>query len=255
MKQQLTNIPPQFDLKFLLVGSSGVGKTHLCATYTQGPVHFYMTDPGGQKTLYKLNQNRPESSPISIDIFSHKDSFSNIWKQLQIDAKAGFFEEMFEKKGLVVLPDSLTTISNIITEEVAKKNGRSLTDSSRPLRIQDWGVISGWLKELISTINDLPCAVVSTAHLHVDVNEEGAVIGRWPFIQGRFKYVMSSMYDEVYLLERRNADHIIYFKEKSLFEAKTRTFTETSVKNVTMDDIADAYLLGKKLKEVTPDKK
>ncbi len=245
MKLPLTETNKAFDLKFLLVGASGVGKTHLCATYTGGPIHFYMTDPGGHKTLHKLNKNRPECSPITIDSFNFRNqSFQEIWKLLQKDAKEGFFERMAEQRGLVVLPDSFTTLSMIATDEIAKKHGRSLTNLATAMRIQDWGVLGAWMKEFVAVINDLPCAAVSTAHIHIDTDENGNVTGRAPLISGRLKYTMGSFFDEVYLIERRGANQILHFKEVNKFEAKTRTFTEKSVKNVTLDQIAQAYLTG-----------
>ncbi len=248
-KPPLENKAPKFDLKFLLVGSSGVGKTHFCATYTKGPIHFYMTDPGGEKTLYKLNKNRPSCSPITINTFNFRNqSFQEIWKLLQKDAKEGFFDQMFENNGLVILPDSFTTLSMIATDEIAKKHGRSMTDITRVMRIQDWGVLGAWMKEMVAIINDLPCAAVSTAHIHTDLNESGAVTGRAPLISGRLKYTMGSFFDEVYLMERRGDNHILHFKETNHFEAKTRTFTAKSVKNTTMDEIAEAYLSGAQLK-------
>ena len=251
MKTQLTETDLKFDLKFLLVGASGVGKTHLCGTYTKGPIHFYSTDPGGEKTLFKLLKGRPDHAPITIDKFNiNEQTYQDFWKKLQEDAKDGFFDQMSEQQGLVVLPDSLTTLSMMALESVAKKHKRDLTNLDKIMRIQDWGVLGAWLKELISAINTIPCAIASTAHLHIDTDENGAVIARSPLIQGKLRYTMGLFYDEVYLLERRGKDHIIYMKEHKMFEAKTRTFPDDSIKNITLDNIADAYLQGKALKEV-----
>ncbi len=250
-KTPLTTTDPKFDLKFLLVGGSGSGKTHLCGTYTQGPVHFYMIDPGGEKTLRKLLPGRPAISPITIEYFSLQDHhFTDIWKQLQADAKAGFFEELASQNGLLVLPDSLTTLSIMITRDIAKKHNRDLksADKNKIMRIQDWGVLGAYLRELISVINDLPCAVAATAHLHNDTDSQGSIIGRAPLVSGNLKYTMGLFFDEVYLLENKGNNRNIHFKETNHFQAKTRTFTDKTVKNVTMDDIATAYLSGEQLK-------
>ena len=53
-KQKLTERKRKFDLKFLLTGNSGSGKTHFTATYTKGPIHYYMFDRGGEKTVEKI---------------------------------------------------------------------------------------------------------------------------------------------------------------------------------------------------------
>lgn len=240
--------PDRFDLKFLLVGDSGAGKTHFCGTYTLGPVHFYMCDPGGEKTLKKLIPDRPKEFPITITSFSPRsNTFSELWKTLQADEKAGFFKKMHDKSGLIVLPDSLTSCNDMIMREVAKKGGRTLTDESKPMRIQDWGMLIQWLKELVSLINDLPCAVASTAHLQTETDASGAIIKRYPAVNGRYAATMGSQFDEVYLLETFNKKRRIYFTEKNLFSAKSRSFSCHMLEDITMDKLATAYLEGNTL--------
>lgn len=245
MKTPLQNKPPQFDLKFLLVGNSGSGKTHFAGTYTSGPVHFYMLDPGGEKTLYKLNKDRKPGCEITIDSFSPRnDKYTTFWKQLQRDEKDGFFAEMSERKGLIVLPDSLTTANDMIVEETARKNGRSLTNTDKAMRIQDWGVASQWMKELVGVINDLPCAVVAIAHLVTDYDDEGAVAARYPSVTGKFSRTMGRYFDEIYLLETMGSKRKVVFTEKGKFQASSRIFQCKDASNITMQDLADAYMNG-----------
>lgn len=245
MKTPLLKKPPTFDLKFLLVGNSGAGKTHFCGTYTQGPVHFYMLDPGGEKTLYKLLSGRKDGCEITVDKFSPREQkYTDFWKQLQKDEKAGFFQEMAERKGLIVLPDSLTTANDMVVEETAKKNGRSLTSSDKPMRIQDWGVASQWMKELVGVINDLPCAVAALAHLTTDFDSEGAVAARYPSVTGKFSRNMGRYFDEIYLLETSGSKRKVVFTEKGKFQASSRTFAVKSAADITMDELATAYLNG-----------
>lgn len=247
-KTKLQESARKFDLKFLLTGAPGSGKTHLCGTYTGGPTHFYMLDPGGEKTLWKLLPDRPESAPITLDRFSiRNDRYAEFWKKLQQDEREGFFNDMAEQNGLVVLPDSLTAANEMALAEVARKNQRTLTDSSKPMRIQDWGILAAWIKELVSVINDLPCAVATIAHLQEQYNEDGAVIKRLPQITGKFANVIGNKFDEVYLLETFGSKYKIHFKEKGGFEAKSRWITTNSVADTTMNKIAEAYMKGQTL--------
>ena len=249
MKTPLTMQTKKFDLKFMLVGDSGSGKTHLCGSYTKGPVHFYMIDPGGEKTLFKFPEQISNGN-FSVDKFSLREhTYTDVWKKIQADAKAGFFEHMAEQEGLVVLPDSLTTMAILALENVAKNHNRCLKDINKAMRIQDWGVLGAWLKELVAVINDMPCAVVSTAHLHSDLDKDGSIISRAPAMPGKLKYSVGLFFDEVYLLEARGSDHRIHFKESKGFQAKSRVFDEKSVKNITMDDVYDAYVNDKPLKK------
>lgn len=249
MKTPLEKKPPAFNLKFLLVGNSGSGKTHFCGTYTKGPVHFYMLDPGGEITLHKINKNRPSGCEISIDLFSPRsDPYSKFWKTLQQDEKDGFFDEMAERKGLIVLPDSLSTASEMAVKEIAKKNKRSLYDpgikSERAMRIQDWGQVGVWIKELIGVAHDLPCASATLAHIDIIMDKDREVLGRYPMLTGKVRYNAGKDFDEVYLLESVGSKRKISFVEKGKFSAKSRAFSARSVSDITMDELATAYLNG-----------
>lgn len=246
-KQTIRATDRKFDLKFLLVGDSGAGKTHLCATYTKGPVHFYMLDPGGEKTVYKLLDKRPADKPITIDKFTdRKTKWADVWKQIQKDEKDGFFDEMAEKGGLVVLPDSLSSASDMITKEVAANNARTLDSQQAPLRIQDWGQISQWTKTLIGVFTDLPCAAIMTAHLYTEVDQkEGNVVGRYPMVTGQLRSSIGRFLDEVYLLDIIGKNYNLNFKEKDKFTAKSRFIAARNIKNITLDDLAEIYMSGK----------
>ncbi len=250
MKQPLISPDKnKFDLKILLVGNSGAGKTHFCGTYTGGPIHFYMIDYGGEKTLHKLNQNRPSHSPITVDIIdSRATSYEKFWRMIQKDEKAGFFDEMAEKNGLIVLPDSLTSIDAMIMTDVAVKNSRDVTapaDTKKGMRIQDWGQVSTWLKMLISAVNSLPCAVVSTAHLFTEVDKEGVVLNRYPAVTGQYRSKLGVDFDEVYYLTGLQKKRMLYMTKYDSFQAKSRVFSARKVMNPTLDMIAQNYVNNK----------
>lgn len=252
MKTQLSETKRNFNLKFILVGDSKSGKTHFCGTYTHGPVHFYMLDPGGEKTLHKLTANRPPECPITVDVFSlRSNSYSDFYKQLQKDEKDGFFQEMSEKSGLIVLPDSLSAANDMALIEVAKLNGRTLSDQSKPMRIQDWGQLGTWMKTLVSVAIDLPCAVAVIAHLQTETDSNNSVIKRYPMISGQFRSSIGRMFDEVYLLEPFGDKHRVYFKERNKFNAGSRIFSCKQATDITMDTLAEAYLSGDDLSKLT----
>ena len=249
MKQPLADIAPKFDLKFLLIGRSGTGKTHFTATYTKGPVHYYMFDPGGEKTVRKCAKelNQPLDR-YTIDLMQDpkKVTYEKFWKQLQQDECDGFFEQMAQQQGLVVF-DSLTKISQLILMDVAQKNGRTLTATDKPMRIQDWGMVTSWQRTLISVIDVLPCAVAVTCHYITETNEDDAVIGEFPSIIGSLRYTLDNDFDEVYRLESIGKNYKFNFRGSSLFGAKSRVISDSFLNNITMDDLYYAYMEGRKI--------
>lgn len=251
MKTPLTESQKKFDLKFMVVGNSGVGKTHFAATYTQGPVHFYMIDPGGEKSLFKVLANRPTNSPITIDTFNPRNlTYGDFWNQLRKDEKEGFFSEIASLNGLVVLPDSLTAINDMLIQEIARINGRDpmSQDKAKCFRIQDWGQVTTWTKALVSVIHSLPCAVMATAHLYTEMDSDGTITGRYPNITGQYRANIGKDFDEVYLLEERQNKRILYASNYNYFQAKTRTMQFTKLEGVTMDLLYNSYMKGEQMK-------
>ncbi len=247
-KQKLTSKKRKFDLKFLLTGNSGSGKTHFTATYTSGPIHYYMFDKGGEKTIEKIASNRDD---ITIDNFSASDvQFSDFWKQYQEDEKASLFDWLAEHSGLLVI-DSLTNANRKAIDEIAKKAG--VTPSGIGKRIDmklgmappHWGQLLNWMITLVSSLQELPCAVAVTVHLHTLMNKDQEVVARYPAVNGQFRQLLACDFDEAYLLTTQGTKRQIYFTEKLSFEAKSRVFSMPKVEDVTLDQLAKAYLVGK----------
>lgn len=249
MKQPFSPKERKFDLKSMFCGNSGCGKTDLAASYTKGPVHFYMLDKGGEKTIEKKLTTRDKNvPPISVDILSSSDiSFSDFWHHIEQDDKDGFFEEMAEQNGLVVF-DSITAINKKAIKEVSKVNKINPIDIGKRLDMKKaiapayWGQLLSWMTTFISTAQELPCAVIVTAHLHILINSDQEVVARYPYVNGQFRQLMPVDFDECYLLETRGSKHYIHFKENNKFEAKSRVFDMVKTDGKTLDDIANAYI-------------
>lgn len=257
MKQPFVPTPNVFDLNFFLCSNSGAGKTHLCGTYTKGPIHFYMLDKGGERTLNKLISVRPKSAPIiSVDNLSADSiTFSDVWKVLQEDEKSGLYNHMLVNNGLIIF-DSLTTMNQKAITEIMRINkrggakiGKAFSQKTDGMQITDWGQLLQWMSQLVASIQEFPCATATTVHLHTVMDGEQKVVARYPSVNGQFRQIVGVNYDETYLLENRKEKYTIHFKEKHKFQAKSRAFSVDKVTNYTMDMLAEAYMKGKTLKD------
>jgi len=247
-KTKLTERKKVFDLKFLLVGNSGSGKTHFTTTYTKGPIHYYMFDHGGKRTIEKEIKNRDN---VTIDDFSaSKVLFSDFWHQFQEDEKAGFFQWLADNNGLLV-PDSLTNANLKAIAEIAKKAGITPSGIGKKIDMKlgmapaHWGQLLNWMTTMVTSFQELPCAVATTVHLHTLMNDKQEVVARYPSVNGQFRQILGTDFDEVYLLTVQGSKRQIYFTEKLSFEAKSRIFNMAKVENITMDQLVAAYLAGK----------
>ena len=239
----------KFNVKFLLAGNSGSGKTHLCTSYTKGPIHFYMFDKGGMKTIDKLmqTQKRSPECAITVDDFSHSNhSFSDFWTSFQADEESGFFDDMASRSGLIVL-DSITNANIKAIKEIQTKN--SITPSGigkvlnmkKGMAMPHWGQLLDWMQTLVATIQELPCAAVITVHLHTLMSSDQTVVARYPAVNGQFRQQLATNFDEAYLLETKGGKHVINFRERFKYEAKSGIFDMKEATDVTMDLIVEAY--------------
>lgn len=238
----------KFNLKFLLTGNSGSGKTHFTATYTKGPLHYYMFDHGGEKTVEKLIGKRED---VTMDNFSSSEIlFSDFWRQFQEDEKAGFFKFLSDNNGLLVL-DSLTNANQKAISEICKKSGITPSGIGKKIDMKlgmappHWGQLLNWMTTLVSSLQELPCAVAVTVHLHTLMNSDQEVVARYPAVNGQFRQLLAADFDEAYLLTTQGTKRQIFFTEKLAFEAKSRVFDMPKVEGITMDQLATAYLAGK----------
>lgn len=156
----------RFNLKMLLWGDPGCGKTTFVGTYTKGPIHFYLADPQGLSVLRKNNNRESITSDVFTDeTYGRGKTYPAFWKQLQKDEREGFFGELAEQEGILVI-DSWTTMEGYLVDYVCstvlkKKVGDGgAYDIGRP----DWPTISGYVLAFFKHITSLPCATLILCH-------------------------------------------------------------------------------------------
>jgi len=147
--------------------------------------------------------------------------------------------------------DSLTNANLKAITEIAKKSlvtpsgiGQKL-DMKKGMAPPHWGQLLNWMTTLVTTLQELPCAVAITVHLHTLMNSNQEVVGRYPAVNGQFRQLLACDFDEAYLLTVQGTKRQIFFTEKLSFEAKSRVFDMAKAQDITMDQLVKAYLAGK----------
>jgi len=199
--------------------------------------------------VFYMRQQKRDN--ISVDIMSGNEyKFSDFWNKIQEDEKAGKFDYLAKNNGILCI-DSLTALNQKGIKEILAKDGASPSgigkqiDHKKGMSQAHWGQLLNWMQTLVGVLQDLPCAVVITGHLHVLMNKEQEVIARYPSVNGQWRQLLPVDFDECYLLEFKQDSQILYFKERNKFEAKSRSFSMDKKKDPKMDDLVTAYLAKK----------
>lgn len=239
----LANLSPaQVPLKFLLVGTSGSGKTHLIGTYTQGPIHVYSFDPGGILTLKKSanpNITYDEFIDQDIEIAKAYTAFAKTWNS---DQKEGLFQDLAKSNGILVI-DSLSTLSQAALDYVVmmeKLAGKKVDIISPKL----WGQQMVIIKQVIRELNALPCMAICTAHELIMKDEAAGTIRYYPLVTGNLRDQVGLYFSEVYgLSQTKKGTTITFFPSYARPVLKTRIFRslQESLDNANLDTIISGW--------------
>lgn len=174
-------------LKILLVGPSGVGKTHMAGTFSKP--YFFDFD-GGMLTLRGKN--------ISYDTFT---------SYVDIEPKLNEVEEGDKYDTLVF--DSITRLADLLMDRIQElnlsgsKKERTSTKMfayTPPPTIPEYMIFMGNMSNLLDQILAIPKHIIFTAHEEMMQDSLTDEIDRWPLIVTKMRFRISNYFDESYRL-------------------------------------------------------
>lgn len=234
----------KFNLKMLMYGAPGSGKTTFAGSYTHGPVHFYATDPQGVSVL------RNTKAEITVDNFTDElygqtKTYPAFYKQLQKDEKDGFFQSMFEREGIIVI-DSYTTLENYLVDYVAESvlKKKKQEGGAYEIRRQDWPTVSSYVLGFFKTISSLPCATLIICHTKSIQDAENNIYFR-PTILGQQAEQAPRWFSDYFQASLEGNQFILRVRGNPRVPASSRLFLPESnidrLKGPTMDTIYKAF--------------
>lgn len=186
--KDLSLIPAE-NINFLIIGGVGSGKSFLAATF---PTPAFLFDFDKQVTVYE-----------GLDIDYEQYDFSNQgWLKFEQDLS----KVLLEKKYKTLIIDSMTSLQAVALERALAIN---------PIRNEAQGakfevhyslmrtLIEGQIRRILSYIG----YKVIIAHLEMDKDKEGGVIGCHPYLVGALKTVLPTFFGEILYAQRRYLDN------------------------------------------------
>lgn len=180
------NLKPDLNrLRFCIYGPAGSGKTHAIQTF---PKPYVFDADGGILTI--------AGADVEYDIYDdpNPSKKAEAWREI-IKKTYGFIKECpFE----TIVYDSITTISELMMNEVQRVNG---TLGQQP-NIREWGIQIDTFIDFLRILKNIPANVVCIGHDQLLQDETTGEIYVVPLVPGKkLPRRMPAYFDEVYYTE------------------------------------------------------
>lgn len=199
---RLSDIPLSENIKILLCGPPGSGKTCAAVSFPypmlvldfdqkiNSAAAWYASDKERLQNVdvRQLGKRLDDSDPIA-------ELNKIIREELVPQQKAG------EMKYKTLVVDSCTTFSAAVLAHIVKTNpGVKRVASAQGVQagVQDFGILKREFAKLIPGLLSLPMNVVMTAHIKTDRSELTGEIIRSPIMDGSFSAELPIYFEEVY---------------------------------------------------------
>lgn len=223
---QLSELKSEGNLKLLLYGDSGAGKTSLIASMP-GPVHIADFDGKVLSAAEFLRKKNPEQlKQVTYENYTLQATTRLPAEQFSFDMGQAKKENPFPYKTIGL--DSLTTFSDESMKYLIHVNPssvikRMLTKGVQMPVLQDYQMIRIWFKQVITALLALPCNVVVTAHIQMDKDELTGQIVRSPMLSGKLSRELPIYFGEVWRAYRDDkGEHWAQTQSDSKFTCRSQ---------------------------------
>lgn len=223
----LSEIKTEGNIKVLIEGESGIGKTCYAATF---PGKILMLDFDGKADsaaaflrfkgmTEQLGQVEVEQFPPQLAISPIESLSKLISEKLIPQQRAG----KMEFQTLVL--DSITTFSAATLSHIVKTNPgikRNETRQGPQPGLQDYGILRREFQRLIPGLLSLPCNVVMLAHIAVEKDEATGQILRHAMMDGSFARELPIYFKEVHRMYVKDGKRFIQTQSDHMFNLRSQ---------------------------------
>ena len=221
---KLSEVDTSANLKVLVYGESGTGKTCFAAGF---PTPMLILDFDGKANsaamFYKDDKERLDQIEVRRRVLTSSEDpimeLSKDVKELQDMQKKG----EYKYKTLVI--DSLTTFSSAVLKHIVKTNPgikRQMSKQGLQPCMQDYGILKREFERLIPGLLTLDMNIVMLGHIKTDKDETTGEILRGVNMDGSFGAALPIYFEEVYRSYVKDGKYMAQTQSDFRFKCRTQ---------------------------------
>lgn len=222
----MSEIRPGDNMKVLVYGNSGAGKTCLAAGFPLDIIYLDFDGKADSAAAF-FKQDADRLARIEVRDLSAKlseDPIEELMKIIQGELIPQQKSGAMKFRTLVI--DSLTTFSASVLAHIVRTNPgikRVATKQGQQPGMQDFGVLKREFARLIPGILSLPMNIVMLAHIKTDKDEMTGEMIRGPHMDGSFAMELPIYFKEVFrAFVDDKGQHMLQTKSDAKYNCRTQ---------------------------------
>lgn len=224
---KLSEIKTEGNLKILIQGDSGIGKTCLASSFPKKMLYLDFDNKVDSAAAFmKAKGLSADMELIEVETMAPNLSINPIEQLTKIITEKLIPQQRAGKMEFSTLVlDSITTFSAATLQHIVKTNpGIKRVDTKQGPQpcMQDYGILRREFQRLIPGILGLPCNVIMLAHIATEKDESTGQILRHAMMDGSFAKELPIYFKEVWRLYVKDNRRMVQTQSDPLFNCKSQ---------------------------------
>lgn len=224
---KLSEVKTEGNLKILIQGDSGIGKTCLASSFPKKMLYLDFDNKVDSAAAFMKSKGlSADMELIEVETLAPNLSISPIEQLTKIITEKLIPQQKAGKMEFSTLVlDSITTFSTATLQHIVKTNPgikRNETKQGPQPGLQDYGILRREFQRLIPGLIGLPCNVIMLAHVAIEKDEFTGQVLRHAMMDGSFAKELPIYFKEVWRMYIKDGRRMAQTQSDSMFNCRSQ---------------------------------